>query len=307
MITIGMIGADSTHTEAWSQLINLPDSPLHGQAQVVKLWGEDAEQARAKAEACQIPHVVATPAEAIQDVDLVMVVNRYGDDHPPYARLAIEAGLPTFVDKPFANDMDDVRMLVDLAAERHVPLMSCSAVRYAVEVLALQEQAPGFGALNSAVVSGAAAGAFSNPRAKHPFFYGIHPVELLHTLLGGGAEAVTTRRTERCDIGLVQYADGRQGIVNLLHTTPSLYHGAVFGAEGWGEVHIQDATGFYAETLTQVIRMADSGEPPFPIDWSVEVMAILAALVQSAAEGGRTVPLSEVAPNSGAQLNLQSP
>lgn len=294
MIRIGMIGADSTHTEAWTQLVNPPDSPLHGRAQVVKLWGEDADQAREKAQAWQIPEVVGTPAEALADVDLAMVVNRYGDDHPPHARLAIEAGLPTFVDKPFANEMDDVHSLVSLAGERDVPLMSCSALRYAGEVMELQERMAGFGALNCAVISGAAAGGFPDPRALHPFFYGVHAVELLHTLLGGGAESVTTRRTDRCDIGLVQYGDGRQGVVNLLHETPGLYHGAVFGAEGWGEADIVDGSRFYTETLTRVIQMAESGEPPFPIAWSVEVMAMMAALVRSAEEGGRTVQISKI-------------
>ncbi len=293
MIRIGMIGADSTHTEAWTKLVNPPDSPLHGRAQVVKLWGEDGEQARAKAEAWQIPEVVGSPGEALSDVDLAMVVNRYGEDHPAHARLAIETGLPTFVDKPFANEMDDVHSLVGLAAERGTPLMSCSALRYAGEVMELQERIAGFGALNCAVVSGAAAGDFPDPRALHPFFYGIHAAELLHTLLGSGAEAVTTRRTGRCDIGLVHYADGRQGVVNLLHETPGLYHGAVYGASGWGEADIVDGDRFYTETLARVIQMALSGEPPFPVAWTVEVMAIMAALVRSAEEGGRTVEISE--------------
>ena len=294
MVRIGMIGADSTHTEAWTQLVNLPGGLLHGQAQVVKLWGEDADQARSKARECQIPAVVATAAEVLTDVDLVMVVNRYGDDHPPYARLAIEAGLPTFVDKPFANEVEDVHALVSLATEREVPLMSCSALRYAVEVMALQERMEGFGALSCAVISGAAAGDFPDPRARHPFFYGIHAVELLHTLLGGGAQAVTTRRSARCDIGLVHYADGRQGVINLLHKTPGFYHGAVFGEAGRGEADVVDAERFYAGTLERVIQMAAGGEPPFPVAWSVEIMAVMAALVRSAEEDGRTVPLSEL-------------
>ena len=174
MIRIGMIGADSTHTEAWSRLVNLPDAPLYGQAQVVKLWGEDRDQASAKANDCRIPAVVDTPAEALEDVDLAMIVNRYGDDHPPYARLAIEAGLPTFVDKPFANEMEDVHQLVGLAQQRNAPLTSCSALRYAGEVMELQEKMAAFGPLNCAIVSGAAAGDFPDPRAKHPFFYGMN-------------------------------------------------------------------------------------------------------------------------------------
>jgi predicted dehydrogenase len=293
MIAIGMIGADSTHTESYAKLVNRPTAPLYGRAKVVKLWGEDAEQARAKAEQCQIPEVVNTPEEAITGVDLVMVCNRYGDDHPAPARLAIEAGVPTFVDKPFANDLADVRALVHLATEQKVPLMSCSAVRYAVEMNELQARLPAFGPLTCAVTSGPAAGDFPNPRARHPFFYGIHPVELLHTLLGPGAEAVTTRRTARCDVGLVHYPDGRQGVINLLQKSPSLYHGVVYGEYDWAEINIRNWDDFYVETLNRIITMAETRIPPYPVAWAVEVMAILTALLRSAENGGERVQLGE--------------
>ncbi|MEM7134018.1 MAG: Gfo/Idh/MocA family oxidoreductase [Chloroflexota bacterium] len=294
MITIGMIGADSTHTEAYAQLTNRPGGPLYGRAQVTKLWGNAQAQTEKKATECDIPQVVTTPDEAIREVDVVMVCNRYGDDHPPYARMALEAGIPTFIDKPFANDLGDAKALAQLATEHSVPLMSCSAIRYAVEVMALQEQLASFGPLNSAVTSGMATGDFPDQRAKHPFFYGIHPVELLHTLLGPGAESVTTQRTSRCDVGLVHYTDGRQGVINLLQETPSFYHAAVYGATGWGQFEIVDWENFYVETLAQVIRMAEAGETPYPIAWAVEVMAMMTALVQSAENGGKTIYLSDL-------------
>ena len=295
MIAIGMIGADSTHTESYAKLVNLPGAPLYGRAKVVKLWGEDAAQAQSKAEQCQIPQVVSSPDEALTGVDVVMVCNRYGDDHTAPARLAIEAGLPTFVDKPFANDFAEVQMLVALAAAKDVPLMSCSAVRYAVEMVELQPRLPDFGPLTCAVTSGPAVGDFPNPRARHPFFYGIHPVELLHALLGPGAEAVTTRRTERCDVGLVHYADGRQGVINLLQKSPSLYHGVVYGERDWAEINIRNWDHFYVETLARVITMAETRTAPYPIAWAVEVMAILTALLRSAEQGGATIHLSELA------------
>ncbi len=294
MIKIGMIGADSTHTDAYTKLVNLLDAPLYGRAQVVKLWGEDRAQAQEKASQYQIPQVAATPTEAISDVDLVMICNRYGDDHTAPARLAIGAGLPTFVDKPFANDFADVQNLVALAGKNGTPLMSCSAVRYAVEVLALQPRLAEFSPLNLAVTSGPAAGDFPNPRARHPFFYGIHPVELLHTLLGPGAEAVSTQRSSRCDVGLVHYADGRQGVINLLQKSPSLYHGVVYGEQGWAEIDIRNWEQFYVGTLERAISMAETKTPPFPIDWAVEVMAILTALLRSAENGGQHIRLSEL-------------
>lgn len=76
MLKTGMIGADSTHTESFSKLINLPGVPFFGRAQVLKLWGEDRAQAAEKAKQVQIPQVVAAPAEAIRGVELVMVSNR---------------------------------------------------------------------------------------------------------------------------------------------------------------------------------------------------------------------------------------
>jgi predicted dehydrogenase len=294
MIAIGMIGADSTHTEAFAKLVNLPGAPFFGRARVVKLWGENAQQAAEKAAQCQIPAVVTDPAEAIQGVDLVMVCNRFGDDHPRYARLALEAGLPTFVDKPFTNDLENTRTLVQLAAKKGAPLMSCSAVRYAAEVLALQSHVSSFGEVSCAVTSGPATGNLPDPRAAHPFFYGIHPVELLHTLLGACAEAVTTRRTARCDVGLVHYADGRQGVINLLQNAPGLYHGVVYGANGWGQADIRDFDQLYVGAMEKIIALAETGTPPYPIEWAVEVVAILTALLRSAENQGQTVRLRDL-------------
>jgi predicted dehydrogenase len=238
---------------------------------------------------------VTDPAEAIANVDLVMICNRYGDDHPIPARVALQAGRPTFIDKPLANDFSDVRALVQLAAETGAPLMSCSALRYAPEVLDLNPRLPSFGTLSCAVCSGPASGDFPSPRAKHPYFYGIHPVELLHTLLGPGAEAVTTRRTPRCDSALVHYADGRQGIINLLQKSPTLYHGVVYGEQGWTQVDIGSSPNFYVGTLEKIVTMAETGTSPLPIAAAVEVMAILTALVRSAENGGQTVWLKELA------------
>jgi predicted dehydrogenase len=294
MISIGMIGTDGTHTESYAKLMNLPGAPLAGRAKVVKMWGEDAAQTQEKATQYNIPQVVGSPEETIQGVDLVMICNRYGDDHPAPARLALQAGVPTFVDKPFANDFSEVRALAQLATETGTPIMSCSALRYAPPVLEMAPRLPSFGTLNCAVASGPSAGDFPNPRAKHPYFYGVHTVELLHTLLGPGAEAVTTQRTSRCDIGLVQYADGRQGTINLLPKSPTLYHGAVYGEQGWGQVDIGEASDFYVGTLANIITMAETGKSPLPLTSTVEVMSILTALIRSAENDGHTIWLKDL-------------
>lgn len=292
VIRIGMLGADSTHTEAYARLM-APGGPFADRARVVKLWGEDRAQARHKAEQCDIMEVVEHPADAVSGVDAVMVVHRYGDDHPA-ARLALQARLPTFVDKPFTNDLTSARTLVETAREQGIPLMSCSALRYAPEVQAAQTELARLGGPRLVTATGPAAGAFPDPRARHPFFYCVHAVEMLHTLAGPGAVAVTTHRTPAVDVAVVTYADDRRGVVNLLRSSPPVYHAQVYAEQGAARVAIQDHAAYYRETLARILTMFETGEPPFPIDWALEVMAILTAIDRSVAEGGRTVPLSEL-------------
>ena len=105
---------------------------------------------------------------------------------------------------------------------------------------------------------------------------------------------MSTQRSARCDVGLVHYADGRQGVINLLQKSPSLYHGAVYGEQGWAEIDIRNWDQFYVGTLERAIAMAETKNPPYPIDWAVEVIAILTALLRSAENGGQRILLSEL-------------
>jgi hypothetical protein len=106
---------------------------------------------------------------------------------------------------------------------------------------------------------------------------------------------VTTQRTPLCDSALVHYPDGRQGIINLLQKSPSLYHGVVYGEKGWAQVEIGDSPDFYSGTLDKILETAETGHSPLPLSATIEVMAILAALLRSADEGGKTIRLKELA------------
>ncbi len=286
MLRVGMIGADSSHTELYARLMNLPDGPFYGRAQVVKLWGADPAEARQKADACRIPQVVSDPADVLEGVDLVSINNRYGDDHVAPARLALAAGKPTFVDKPFTNSLADALALARLSAERGVPLMSCSSLRYAAEVQTLLREAQGWGRPSLVQTVGPAAGAFPNPRASHPFFYGVHAVEMLHTLIGPGATSLTTHRTPACDVVVIDYADERRGVVNLLRRGPAVYQATVYAADGWGQTEITDHSGYYTATLGRILDMAETGQAACPIEYTVEVIAILDAITRSAEQDG---------------------
>src|SRR5437762_900321 len=75
--------------------------------------------------------------DLIGRVDGVLIESQQGDAHLPRARPFLEAGLPLFIDKPFANSLHDAREIVRLAGRHGSPLFSSSSLRFTPELVGL--------------------------------------------------------------------------------------------------------------------------------------------------------------------------
>lgn len=147
MKSIGIIGSDSTHTENFAGILNRDVAVSSLRA--TKLWGADPVQAREKAAMAEIPTVVERPEDAMDGVDAVMVINRWGVDHFEPARLALERGLPLFVDKPMIDDPAQAVELTRAATQAGVGFMSASALRYDHNLLELGQTLESMGPLRA--------------------------------------------------------------------------------------------------------------------------------------------------------------
>src|SRR5665213_2822539 len=80
--------------------------------------------------------LVKNPADLIGKVDGVLVESLEGGAHLARAKLFLEAGMPCYVDKPFACTVADARAMVQLSEKHKAPLFSASSLRYAPELTA---------------------------------------------------------------------------------------------------------------------------------------------------------------------------
>jgi predicted dehydrogenase len=284
MIRIGMLGADSSHTETYIGLMNPPASPYFGKSRVVKLWGEDSQQALSKAG--DGVFVVAAPSDALKGVDIVMVCSRWGEDHLPLARLAIEAGIPTYIDKPFTNSLGEAKELAALAARKKVAAFSCSPYRFAPEIQELRKRTAQLGELRSGVCAGLSEYPALGPRARNIFFYGVHPAEMVHTVFGSGMEAVRVESGPLARIALIRYKAGLHVGLHLLRDCEEVYHVACYGSTGWAERAVDTSGAFYQATLGAILSMAERGEAPIPLSYAVEIIELLEAIERATINGG---------------------
>src|SRR5437879_4629021 len=138
-IRVGLVDFDTSHVVAFTQRLNhvdLPESDWVEGARVVAGCPGDSTimPDRFPGYTDQFKkygmEIVVRPADLIGKIDAVMIESQQGSRHLDRAKPFLEAGIPTFVDKPFANSLADADAMIALADRHKASLMSCSSLRY---------------------------------------------------------------------------------------------------------------------------------------------------------------------------------
>ena len=96
---------------------------------ITKVWDEDRRSAEMFSRVFHgRPKVCDSFDQVSDDVDLVFVAdcNYDGSDHLELARPGLEKGVPTFIDKPIARNLDDSLTIMALAAKHGANVLSLS-------------------------------------------------------------------------------------------------------------------------------------------------------------------------------------
>jgi hypothetical protein len=213
-----------------------------------------------------------------------MIESQQGSRHLERARPFLEAGIPTFVDKPFAGTVQEADEMISLAITHGAPLLSCSALRYDPTIASARAAQAEFGKLLSVDVWGACALDPGNPGLLH---YGIHGVEMLYALLGPGCNEVRMVRTPEGEVATALWG----GHASTLRGIRAGKYGFGFVAhyEKGNVPYIVEGAAFYRELLKVFVEMCRAGAPPVPYSEMQGVMAFICAADRSAELGGGAV------------------
>ena len=289
MVRFGLVGVNTSHAGVFASIFNGTsgrEPSLEG-GRIAAVWGEPAAEAEVLAVAHGIARVVAEPTAMLGEVDAVLVVDDTGGgaSHAGLARPFIEAGLPTFIDKPMALDVREAAALFDLADRHGAPLMSASALRFATEVAEVVGRLGEVGALSSVVSVG----------PGDWYYYGVHAVEMYQTVVGTGASWVHRHGLGERDVAVVGYEPGPAVVVETLRDASYVFHLTVYGADGWTQCEVVDHEAFYRGAMAAVLEMVRTGRAPVTRQQTLDVLGVLEAGVRSA-ETGQRVYLRDVPP-----------
>lgn len=296
-IRIGLIGLDTSHVIAFTKLINNSDDPKHvpGGRVVAAYPGgsHDIESSYTRIDGFteQLKtefgvEIVSTIEELCTKVDAVMLTSVDGRPHLAQARPVFAAGLPLYIDKPMAGSLRDVLAIFALAEETGTPCFTSSAYRFYDSLTALR--AKDMGEVRGAISFGPA-----HLEPTHPdlFWYAVHPVEALFTVMGTGCESVVRVHTADTDVVTGVWSGGRVGTLRGLRNQATPHGVIVFGTKSVAQ---QEGGGDYAPLVAEIMKFFQTKVAPVNPAETIEMFAFMEAADESKRRGGAPVTLREV-------------
>ncbi len=273
-LRIGIIGAENSHTVGYGQIFNR-DRKFPG-CEVIGVWGETPEFAKAAAEQGQIPRIVKDPAEFKGKIDALIVDHRHAKYHLAAARPFVEAGIPTFIDKPFCYRVSEGREFLALARAKKTPIGSFSTSARGTGINDLREQVKALTGVQHIISSGHCD--VASPYGG-VFFYGVHQVQRLMEVFGEKIVRARVSRKEGDASATLIFASGLQATLILAKGRPP-FELAVVTEKGLHKLEprvAQDPLSPYRE----MVQMFREGKEPRPHESLLQEVAILEAMERS--------------------------
>jgi predicted dehydrogenase len=294
----GIIGLDTSHVVAFTQLLNGPRAKgVLARVRIVAAFpggSPDIPDSKNRLEGFTATlrdkyqvEIVDSIEALLKKVDVVFVESVDGRPHLEQVKPVLAAKKPVFIDKPVAGSLADAVRIYELAKQYGTPCFSSSSLRFSPSIQGVRSD-PKYGE-----VLGCDAYGPCSLEPHHPdlFWYGIHGVESLFTIMGPGCVSVSRAQTKTTELATGTWKDGRIGTFRGIRSGKTDYGALVFGSKAIGT---SSGYGGYEPLVVEICQFFLSGKPPVSPEETLEIYAFMEAADESKRQGGAAVTLESV-------------
>jgi len=170
-----------------------------------------------------------------------------------------------------------------LARQAGMPVFSSSALRFSKDTQAVRQ-----GKIGKVTYAETYGSCELEPHHPDLFWYGVHGVEALFTIMGPGCETVQRGKTPAGKIEVIgTWKDGRKGILR----EDNAFHGLAKGEKGESPAGSFDG---YVPLIAEIMKFFKTGVAPVSPEETIEMFAFMEAADASKAQGGAAVSLGSL-------------
>ena len=225
---------------------------------------KDAE-GRAWAQKNSVPYF--TDVAALNEaVDFFMVLAPSTPaTHLELSRRVFPFKKPTYVDKTFAPDFATAREIFALADRQGTPIQTASSLRYTNVQDQVRKLRP---AQVRHMITWGGGGSFAE--------YAIHPLELLISVMGHEATALMRRGAGEQAQLLVNFSDGRTGVVNVYPQSNTPFAASLTTEKSTQYIEVE-ATLIFVNNAAAILDFFTAGQPNIDRRETLTLMRLLDA------------------------------
>ncbi len=264
-IRVGLIGLDTSHATAFTEILNDPKHPEHipGARVVAGFPGGSPDipssidrvpQYSATLKDKWGVEIVPTIAELVSRVDAVLLTSVDGRPHREQIRPVIAAHNPVC---------------------RFYPTITGRK-----------------GASGEIVSVDAFSPAPLEPHHPDLYWYGIHGVEILFTLMGPGCAWVERHFTDDQELTVAGWKDGRIATFRGMRVRDDHGYGATVHTLKGTRLSEPVKGALYKQLVLEIVKFFQTGKPPVSNAETLEILAFMDAAQLSRERGGARVPLN---------------
>ena len=275
MYTLGMIGAENSHSRHIATLCNIEKkAPIR----VPMIWGERPKFAKDVSEKGGIPEIVKDWRDMLGKVDAVMIDHRHPGPHYEAARFFLENRVPTFVDKPFTWKLREAKALVDLARDKRTSVITFSSIPIQSEFQAFKRTLAKSGPIRAINSTGPC-----DLRSRYGgvFFYGIHQVDSAVELLGTNVKRASLARSGPNGIATLFFSDGPMVTMNCIKEGGGGFHWTACTDKGILTHRNAKDGNLYLATIRTLHEWLKAGKAPMSRERMLAPIAVLEAMQKS--------------------------
>ncbi len=278
-IKIGIIGAENSHTRGFGKMFNI-DKKFPG-VEVKYVWGETEEFAKDAMERGGIPNMVKDPKEMLGKIDALIVDHRHGKYHLPAARPFVEAGIPSFIDKPFCYRLEEGIEFLEMAKKTGTPVTSFSSIAQSEETFDIMEQVKDMEEINQVIRSGRLD---IYNKYGGVFFYGAHLIQPLMFMFGDDVEKVRITKNDKNSGANLVFRNGM--LASLVFTTKKYgWQTFVETENGIEELKSRVEAKDPGKNYVDMVNMFRTGKEPRSYKSILSGVAALEAMEKSVSSG----------------------
>lgn len=293
---IGIIGLDTSHSIAFTKLLNDKTSGDHFVKEFEVVAAYPYGTKNIESATSRIPKyideiqqygviITGSIAELLEMVDCVFLETNDGNLHLEQAVEVFKSGKRIYIDKPLGATLGQAIAIYDVAEKYGSKFFSSSAVRFTAQNVKLRNG--DYGAIIGADVYSP-----HSVEPTHPDFgyYGIHGVEELFSIMGTGCKSVSRTHNDAGDVVVGLWDGDRIGTFRAIVKGPYIFGGTAFTASK--AIPTGGYSG-YKVLLDQILTFFETGVSPISKEETLELFTFMKASNMSVKAGGAPVSMEK--------------